>query len=275
LEAGGKVKAIRAPGCAHYTRRELDDLVRFAQNRGAKGLVTLQVSGECIKSPLTKAMTDEQIGQILALAGAGVGDLVLIVADKPDVVAEALGQLRLEIGRRLNLMDPNVVSFLWVIEMPLFEWNDEEGHWQSKHHQFTMPLDEDAEYLESDPGRVRAKQYDIVCNGIELGGGSIRIHQRELQEKVFRNIGMSDEQARFMFGHMLEAFEYGTPPHGGIAPGIDRLVMLLAGEDNIREVIPFPKTQSAICPLTGAPSPASPKRLRDLHLSLLLDTETP
>ena len=269
LAAGGQVRLLRAPGLGHYSRRELDELAAFAQSKGARGLLTVQLVGGGPRSPLTKFMTPGQMGRLLELAGAEQGDLLLIVADKPEVAAEALGQLRLEIGRRLNLMDPNLLAFAWIVEMPLLEWNEQEGHWQSKHHQFTMPMIEDLPLLDTNPGLVRAQQYDIVCNGTEVGGGSIRIHRRELQEKIFRIVGMSEADARAMFGHLLEAFEYGTPPHGGIAPGIDRLVMLLAGAENIREVIPFPKTQSGLCLLTGAPSPVSRERLAELHLTLL------
>ena len=269
LAAGGEVRLLRAPGLGHYSRRELDELATFAQSKGAKGLLTLELGEGGPRSPLTKFMTPGQMDRLIELAGAKQGDLLLIVADKPDAVAESLGQLRLEIGRRLNLMDPNLLAFAWVVEMPLLEWNAAEGHWQSKHHQFTMPLGEDLPLLDTNPGAVRAQQYDIVCNGTEVGGGSIRIHRRELQERIFRIIGMSDVDARSMFGHLLEAFEYGTPPHGGIAPGIDRLVMLLSGAENIREVITFPKTQSGLCLLTGAPSPVTRERLADLHLTLL------
>ncbi len=196
------------------------------------------------------------------------GDLILIVADAADVAAAALGELRLEMGRRLGLMDSDVLAFAWLTEVPAFEWNPERGSWQAKHHQFTSVLDEDLPFLETEPGRVRAKQYDAVCNGLELGGGSIRIHQRELQERVFRIIGMTDAEANEKFGHLLEAFEFGTPPHGGIAIGIDRLTMLLAGQDSIREMIAFPKTQSATEPMTGAPTPISAEDLAILHLAV-------
>ncbi len=191
---------------------------------------------------------------------------MLMVADQPSKVCEIMAELRLEIGRRLGLMDKEVLAFCWITEMPMFEWNDEEKHYQAKHHHFTSPLDEDLPLLDTDPAAVRAKQYDLVLNGYEVGGGSIRIHRRELQEKVFKLLGMTDEDASAMFGHMLEAFEYGTPPHGGIAPGIDRIVMLLAGADNIREVMAFPKTQSAQDPMTGAPSLAPASRLKELHI---------
>ena len=268
LEAGGRVKGIRGPGMAAYTRREADELTSFVRARGAKGLVTIALTPEGIKSPLTKFMGEEQLRAIVERLEGETGDLLLLVADEPDVVATALGDLRLEIGRRLGLLDRNKLAFAWIVETPLLEWNAEEGQWQAKHHQFTAPMDEDIPLLDTDPGAVRAKQYDIVCNGYEVGGGSIRIHRRELQAKIFRLLGMSDQEANDLFGHLLEAFEYGTPPHGGIAPGIDRLVMLLAGEDNIREVIPFPKTQSATEPMTGAPTPVSEKRLQELHIKV-------
>lgn len=269
ISAGGQVKGIRIPGAASYTRREIDELTQLVIRSGAKGLVTLAILPDGIKSPLTKFLDERAIAAIIARLGGQEGDLLAFVADQPAIVADALGELRLEIGRRLGLLDPNVMAFAWIVDAPLLEWNGEENHWQAKHHQFTSPVDEDIPLLDTNPAAVRAKQYDIVCNGVELGGGSIRIHRRGLQEKVFRVLGLADEEANRLFGHLLEAFEYGTPPHGGIALGLDRFVMLLAGEDTIRSVIPFPKTQSATCPLTGAPSPVSAARLRDLHIRLL------
>ena len=269
IAAGGQVKGIRIPGGAAYTRRETDELTQFVVRRGAKGLVTLALLPDGFKSPLTKFMDEAAIRAIANRLDGQQGDLLVFVADQPAVVADTLGELRLEIGRRLGLLDSNVMALAWVVNAPLLEWNEEEKHWQAKHHQFTSPVDEDIPLLETNPSAVRAKQYDIVCNGIELGGGSIRIHQRALQEKIFHVLGLSDEEANRLFGHLLEAFEYGTPPHGGIALGLDRFVMLLASEESIRSVIPFPKTQSATCPLTGAPSPVSSGRLRDLHICLL------
>ncbi|MCL5024953.1 MAG: aspartate--tRNA ligase [Chloroflexi bacterium] len=266
IEQGGQAVAVRYPGGASLTRRELDDLTRFATGLGARGMLTVAFTPGGVRSPIARHLGEGQVQAIRERLEAGDGDLVLMVADQPAKVAEVMAEMRLEIGRRLDLMDRNVLAFAWVLEMPMFEWNADEGHYQAKHHHFTSPMDEDLPLLDTDPSRVRAKQYDIVCNGYEVGGGSIRIHKRELQEKVFRLLGMTDEDAGAMFGHLLEAFEYGTPPHGGIAPGIDRLVMLLAGADNIREVMAFPKTQSAQDPMTGTPAPVTKGRLKELHL---------
>ena len=268
LQSGGKVKAILAPGCAGYSRRDVEELTRIATGAGAKGMVPLAITSEGYHSPLTRFFTAERLHLFAERLEARSGDLILIVADTSDIAAAALGELRLEMGRRLGLMDPNVLAFAWLTEVPAFEWNPDRSSWQARHHQFTSVLEEDLPYLETEPGRVRAKQYDVVCNGYELGGGSIRIHQRELQERVFRIIGMSDAEANEKFGHLLEAFEFGTPPHGGIALGVDRLTMLLAGQDSIREMVAFPKTQSATEPMTGAPTPLGPADLAILHLAV-------
>ena len=274
LSDGGKVKGIRAPGCGGYTRSQLDELIRFAQARGAKGLATLALTDEGPKGPLAKNLPPEVLAEMISRLEAQTGDLLLFVADRPEVVAEVLGELRLELGRRLGLMPRDVLCFCWVTDMPAFEWDAERKAYQSKHHQFTSIVEEDRPLLETDPLRARAKQYDLVCNGHELGGGSIRIHRREEQAQVFRLIGMDDRQAEDMFGHLLEAFEYGTPPHGGIALGIDRLTMLLAGGESIREMIAFPKAQSGAEPMTGTPSPAQAKRLRELHIQTIVPVET-
>jgi aspartyl-tRNA synthetase len=272
--AGGQVRGVLAPGCGGYSRRELDQLTELAKAKGARGLVTLAVTAdEGVKGPVAKFFDQEQLDRVAARMEAKTGDLLLIVADQPTVVAESLGELRLEIGRRLELMDPAVLAFCWVLDMPAFEWDEGSSSWVAKHHQFTMPVAEDLPLLESNPGLVRAQQYDCVCNGTELAGGSIRIHRRETQEKIFRVIGMTDEEARRLFGHLLEAFEYGTPPHGGIASGLDRWLMLLADTDSLRETFAFPKTQSGVEPMTGAPSGISADELRDLHIRLLVESK--
>jgi aspartyl-tRNA synthetase len=268
VQSGGQVKAICAQGCGSYARRQLDELVTLAQTLGAKGLAWIALGAEGTRSSVGKFLSEAEMQGIIARLEAKPGDLILIVADKPAVVAEVLGQLRIEFGRRLGLLDDSVLAFAWVLEFPLLEWNAEEKRYEAKHHPFTAPMDEDAHLLETQPDRVRAKAYDIVANGYETGGGSIRIHRRELQDRMFRAIGITDEEARAQFGHLLDAFEFGAPPHGGIAPGIDRLTMLLAGEPNIREVMAFPKTQSAVDLMTQAPSPVAAKQLRELHIKL-------
>ncbi|MBE9502079.1 MAG: aspartate--tRNA ligase [Chloroflexi bacterium] len=270
LEDGGKVKGICAPGCAHYSRRQLEELAEFVQARGAQGLVTLPLAPEKeqAKSVAARFLTREQTGEMAARFEAKEGDLLLIVAGKASVVEGALSALRLEVARRLELADPNLLVFCFILDYPLLEWSEEEGRWEPMHHPFTAPKDEDIPLLDTAPERVHAKHYDLVCNGCELSSGSIRIHKRELQEKVFRLLGYGKEEVTQRFGHLLEAFEYGAPPHGGIAPGIDRVVMILAGEETIRDVIPFPKNQSAMDMMFDAPSPVSEEQLRELHLRL-------
>jgi aspartyl-tRNA synthetase len=270
VAAGGVVKGLCAPGCGNYSRREIDELAALAQEEGAKGLAWLAIDHEGeVRSSFAKFLTEDQVADIVERLEAELGDLMLFIADRPKIANAALSTLRLELGQRLEMMDPNVLAFCWVIDFPLFEWNEEEKCWDPSHHLFTAPMPEDVLLLDSDPGKARGQQYDLVVNGEETGGGSIRIHQREIQEKVFRLIGLDVEVARERFGHMLEAFEYGTPPHGGIAPGIDRLVMLLAGEPNIREVIAFPKNQQAMDLMAGAPSPVEPEQLEELHIRVV------
>ena len=266
LAAGGCIKGINVKGNASIPRRELDGLVNYVGQYGAKGLAWIGYTAEGLKSQISKFFSDEQLEKIRTAAQAEEGDLVLIVADKPSVAANAMGQLRLEMGRRMNLIDPDKLAFTWVLDFPMFEYDEEEKRHVAMHHPFTSPRDEDIQYLESDPGRIKAKAYDMVLNGTEIGGGSIRIFQRDVQEKVFKAIGLSSEEANEKFGYLLEAFEFGTPPHGGIAFGLDRLIMLMAKRASIRDVIAFPKTQSATDLMSQAPSEVALRQLKELSI---------
>jgi len=268
LADGGHIKGVCAPGCADYTRKQQDELIDFVRSYGAKGLVTLAMgeTADDVKSRVLKFLTNEQIKQMSERLNAKAGDLILVVADSPKVVNNALSALRTEMAKRLNMVDPNELNFAFIIDFPLFDRIEEEDRWDVMHHPFTAPKEEDIPLMDTDLGKVRARHYDFVCNGCELSSGSIRIHQPEMQKKLFTLLGYTDDQIKERFGHLIEAFQYGAPPHGGIAPGIDRLVMLLCGEDTIREVIPFPKTQSATDPMTGSPSEVPAELLADLRL---------
>ncbi|MDY7042003.1 MAG: aspartate--tRNA ligase [Chloroflexota bacterium] len=267
---GGQVKALVAPGCADYSRRQIDELTDLITKQGARGLVTIAMREGELKSSVTKFLAGGELEAIAERTEAGVGDLICIVADQPPVVARALDLLRQEFAARLSLANPDKLAFCWVLDFPLLEWSEEEGRWSAMHHPFTSAKDEDWALLESgDPGRAKAKAYDLVLNGWEVGGGSIRIHNRDRQALMFRTLGITSQEAQAQFGHMLEAFEYGAPPHGGIAPGIDRIVARLAGEPNIKEVIAFPKTQTAMDLMTQAPSAISPQQLAELHIRLV------
>ncbi|OLN23452.1 aspartate--tRNA ligase [Domibacillus antri] len=269
VESGGQVKALCVPGGGEkYSRKDIDHLTEFAAIYGAKGLAWIKVEEDGMKSPILKFFTEEEQAKLLETAGAKTGDLILFVADKKQVVADALGALRLKLGKELGMIDESKYNFLWVTDWPLLEYDEEEGRYYAAHHPFTMPAREDLDKLESDPGAVRAQAYDIVLNGYELGGGSIRIFERDIQEKMFKLLGFTEEQAKEQFGFLLEAFEYGTPPHGGIALGLDRMVMLLAGRTNLRDTIAFPKTASASCVLTNAPGEVSDAQLEELHLRI-------
>lgn len=278
---GGKIKGICAQGCAGYTRNQLEELNKFVQSYGAGGLLTFAMgsspgdinilTAEMVKSVAAKYMTLEQIKEMAKRFDAKLGDLILVVAGKPKVVDKALGELRREMGERLKLADPDVFAFAFIVNFPLFTWNEETKHWESEHHPFVWPWPEDVPILEQNPEKVRAHCYDMVCNGFELASGSIRIHHPDLQRRIFRFLGYTDAEIEEKFGGFLGAFEYGAPPHGGIAPGIDRIVMILAGEQTIRDVIAFPKNQSAMDMMLEAPSPVREQQLKELHLRLRED----
>ncbi|MFB7815495.1 aspartate--tRNA ligase [Paenibacillus chitinolyticus] len=268
---GGIVKALNAKGCgATWSRKELDDLQPFASRYGGKGLAWITVKEGEWKGPIVKFFKEEEIAALTERLNVEEGDLLIFSADKPKVVYDVLGNLRLKVGRDLGLIDDKAYKFLWVVDFPMFEYDEEEKRYVAMHHPFTRPKDEDLHLFETDPGQMRAQAYDIVLNGYEVGGGSMRIYQREVQEKMFAALGFSPEKAKEKFGFLLEAFEYGTPPHGGMAYGFDRLVMLLAGRTNLRETIAFPKTASASDPLTDAPSEVDEKQLEQLSIRIAL-----
>lgn len=250
------------------SRKELDDLVAEAQGLGAKGLAWVKVTAEGLQSPLARVLEPVRRA-FLERCGVAAGDLILLIADVPETAATVLGRLRVELAHRRDLIPAGEYRFTWVTEFPLFAYNAEEHRWDPMHHPFTAPRDEDVALLDSDPGRVKAKAYDLILNGEEAAGGSIRIHQMPIQQKVFELIGIKPDEARARFGFFLEALEFGAPPMGGIAFGLDRLVAILAGEDSIREVIAFPKTQRGICALTGAPAPVDPAQLRELGIRMV------
>ncbi|SFD62959.1 aspartyl-tRNA synthetase [Bacillus sp. OV194] len=271
---GGEVKAINVKGQAgNYSRKDIDLLTEFVKRYGAKGLAWLKFEENELKGPIAKFFTDEEKQGLLAALEGEEGDLFLFVADSKKVVADALGALRLKLGKDLDLINESVLNFLWVVDFPLVEYDEDANRYVALHHPFTMPKEEDLDQLESNPGAVRAKAYDLVLNGYELGGGSQRIYQRDLQEKMFKTLGFTEEAAKEEFGFLMDAFEYGTPPHGGIALGLDRLVMILAGRNNLRDTIAFPKTASASCLLTNAPSHVSEKQLNELHLAVKVEKE--
>ncbi|WP_018931483.1 aspartate--tRNA ligase [Gracilibacillus lacisalsi] len=269
VENGGKVSALNLKGKAeHYSRKDLDNMTDFAKIYGAKGLAWLKVEEEALVGPIAKFFSEEEQAQFRSLLDANPGDILFFVADKKQVVYDTLGALRLKLAKEHDLIDESKFEFLWVTDWPLLEYDEEEGRYHAAHHPFTMPFESDFAKLDTDPGSVRAQAYDLVLNGYELGGGSLRIYQRDMQNQMFEKLGFTKEEAESQFGFLLDALEYGAPPHGGIAFGFDRFIMLLAGRTNLRDTILFPKTASASDPMTEAPSPVDSKQLNELHLKL-------
>ena len=280
---GGKVKGLLAPGCCTYTRSQLDELNALVQQLGASGLLTITLGNgpgnlkdltlDMVRSRAAKFLTLEQVKEMAERLKAQMGDLLLIIAGKAEIAAAVLGELRKEMGRRLKLIDPHEVKFAFIVDFPLLNWNQEQSRWEAMHHPFTQPKEAEIPWLDSAPEKVHGRHYDLVCNGFELGGGSIRIHNTELQQRIFRLYGHSEEKIKNLFGHLLEAFEYGAPPHGGVAVGIDRFVMILTGEETIRDVIAFPKNQSAYDQMLDAPAEVSQQQIEELHIKLNVESE--
>jgi aspartyl-tRNA synthetase len=281
IQDGGRVKGILAPGCCAYTRSQLDEINTLVQSLGAAGVLTVSLgsqagdlgalTAEMVRSRAAKFISLEQVKAMAERLGARLGDLLLIVAGKDEVISPVLGELRKEMGRRLNLIDQSLFKFAFIVDFPLLHWNKEENRWESMHHPFTQPREEDLHLLDGSPEKVHGRHYDLVCNGFELGGGSIRIHNGELQRRVFGLLGHSEERIKLLFGHLIEAFEYGAPPHGGVAVGLDRLVMILAEEETIRDVIAFPKNQSGYDMMIDAPAEVSRGQIEELHIRLAAD----
>ena len=270
LENGGSVRGINARGQGHMPRKKIDALVEYAKGFGARGLAYVAISEDgTVKSSFAKFMKEEEMTALISAMDGKPGDLLLFAADRNKVVFDVLGNLRLELARQLDLLKKDDFKFLWVTEFPLLEYSEEEDRYVAMHHPFTMPMDEDLQYIDSDPGRVRAKAYDIVLNGVEMGGGSVRIHQADIQSKMFEVLGFTPERANEQFGFLLDAFKYGVPPHAGLAYGLDRVIMLMVGADSIRDVIAFPKVKDASCLMMEAPSEVDVKQLEELHIAVV------